>query len=122
MGEESEVMAIMENLLSNAQRHGASPILVEVAEKSGAITVSVADSGKVPELDAGKFFKRGFSSHSDGDGIGLDRARTLADLNGGTVSYEPGANGETSFVFTMPSIDSARQDPEPAVAYTSAAH
>jgi len=107
VGEQSEVMSIVENMLSNAVRHGASPVSLELQEQGPIVYLAVVDSGTVPaEVDTGGFFRRGFSTHKDGEGIGLDRARTLAEQNGGSLSYVPGPKGQTSFVFTIPSAGS----------------
>ncbi len=104
IGEPSEVAAIIDNMLSNAVRHGASPVRIEIQEQGPSVHVAVIDSGKVaPNADVNGFFKRGFTTHQDGDGIGLDRARSLAQQNGGSVDYVPGPRGETSFVLTIPS-------------------
>lgn len=116
LGEESEVLAIVDNLLSNAMRHGADPVEVAIEENAGHVQVRVTDSGKVrdPSQSSG-FFRRGFTSHRDGDGIGLDRARMLAELHNGTVVYEPDDNGKTSFVLTLPNSEIARESAEPKV-------
>jgi len=108
LGEESEVMAIVDNLLSNAMRHGADPVYVDIEEHNGRVQVKVTDSGTITEpVQTNGFFKRGFSSHKDGEGIGLARAQMLAELHNGTVVYEPGDNGKTSFVLTLPNSETA---------------
>ena len=106
VGEQSEVMSIVDNMLSNAVRHGASPVRLELQEQGSIVYLAVIDSGTVPaEVDTGGFFRRGFSTHKEGQGIGLDRARSLAEQNGGSLSYVPGPNGQTSFVLTIPSAE-----------------
>lgn len=117
LGEETEVMAIVDNLLSNAMRHGADPVHVDIEEHAGYIQVRVSDSGRIVDTSsATSFFKRGFTSHRDGDGIGLDRARMLAELHHGTVTYEPGDDGTTSFLLTLPNSETAEfQDDDPKV-------
>lgn len=116
LGEESEVMAIVDNLLSNAMRHGADPVHVSIEEHAGHVQLRVSDSGRVTDpVQASGFFKRGFTSHKDGQGIGLDRARMLAELHHGTVVYEPSADGKTSFVLTLPNSETAEAGDEPRV-------
>lgn len=116
LGEESEVMAIVDNLLSNAMRHGADPVHVAIEEHNGHVQVKVTDSGRITDpTQTSSFFKRGFTSHPDGDGIGLDRARMLAELHHGTVVYEPGDNGKTSFVLTLPNSEIAESNGDPRV-------
>ena len=116
LGEESEVMAIVDNLLSNAMRHGADPVNVAIEEHAGHVQVRVTDSGRITEsVPTSSFFKRGFTSHQDGDGIGLDRARMLAELHHGTVVYEPGDDGKTSFVLTLPNSETIAESGDPKV-------
>ncbi len=116
LGEESEVLAIVDNLLSNAMRHGADPVQVAIEEHSGHVQVRVTDSGRITgAVPTGSFFRRGFTSHKDGDGIGLDRARMLAELHHGTVIYEPGADGKTSFVLTLPNSETVSENGDPKV-------
>ena len=119
IGEPSEIAAIIDNMLSNAVRHGASPVRIEIQEQGPSVHVAVIDSGKVaPNADVNGFFKRGFTTHQDGDGIGLDRARSLAQQNGGSVDYVPGPRGETSFVLTIPSAAGQLEAPaEPDVSW-----
>jgi signal transduction histidine kinase len=121
IGERSEVLSVIDNMLSNAQRHGASPVRLELQEQGPLVHVAVIDSGKVAtDADTNGFFRRGFSTHKDGDGIGLDRARALAELNGGSVNYIPGPNGETSFVFTLPSAAGHHEQARPTAMSWSA--
>ena len=116
LGEESEVMAIVDNLLSNAMRHGADPVQITIDEHLGHVKVRVTDSGRVTDpAQSSSFFKRGFTSHDDGDGIGLDRARMLAELHHGTVVYEPSDDGKTSFVLTLPNSEHASANGDPKV-------
>ncbi|MDH3296635.1 MAG: HAMP domain-containing histidine kinase, partial [Acidimicrobiia bacterium] len=123
IGEETEVMSIIDNMLSNANRHGSGPIRLELQEQGPAVHVAVIDSGKVaPDADTDRFFRRGYTTHKDGEGIGLDRARTLAEQNGGSLRYIPGPKGETSFVLTMPSAAGLHENNKrPAMAWSAPA-
>ena len=116
LGDEGEVLAIVDNLLSNAMRHGADPVHVDIEEHAGHVQVRVSDSGRVTDpVEKSSFFKRGVTSHRDGRGIGLDRARMLAELHQGTVVYEPGDDGKTSFVLTLPNSELAESTSDPKV-------
>jgi PAS domain S-box-containing protein len=92
----SRLTQILVNLLSNARRHGAPPISVQVAAHGNAVELCVADQGPgvSPEF-AGHLFER-FSRASDaarrdprGTGLGLAIVHELTDAHGGEVWYEP---------------------------------
>jgi signal transduction histidine kinase len=87
---------ILVNLLSNARRHGAPPISVQVAAQGDAVELCVADQGPgvAPEF-AGHLFER-FSRATDaarrdprGTGLGLAIVYELTEAHGGDVRYEP---------------------------------
>lgn len=110
-GEESEVLAIVDNLLSNAERHGTDgSVDVEITGGDGVIRLSVSNPGQLPAGDADTIFQRGVTTHPEGQGLGLARARMLADVNGAELRVSPAQAGRTTFVLTM------RSDPPAAVA------
>ena len=100
-GEESEVLAIIDNLLSNAERHGAeTPIGVQITPTADRIRLSVTNGGPEvvhPEL----IFEPGVSTHPDGQGIGLTRARALAVRNEGQLALQPTGDGLTTFTLDL---------------------
>jgi signal transduction histidine kinase len=101
-GEESEVLAIVDNLLSNAERHGEpGPIMVEIAEGDEVTRLSVSNSGRLPAGDPNAVFGRGVTTHPDGQGLGLARARLLADVNGAELRVGPARAGQTTFVLNL---------------------
>jgi PAS domain S-box-containing protein len=97
---------IMVNLLSNALRHGAPPIEIDVVAGAGTVEVRVRDRG--PGVPA-EFLPRLFdhfaradpSSHS-GTGLGTAIAHGLARINGGDLGYEPNQPTGACFVLTLP--------------------
>ncbi len=105
LGEESEVLAIVDNLLSNAERHGGpDPILVEIVDgdrADGATRLSVCNRGELPAGDPDAVFGRGVTTHPDGQGLGLARARMLADVNGAELRVGPAEAGHTTFVLSL---------------------
>ncbi|MEM9566219.1 MAG: ATP-binding protein [Actinomycetota bacterium] len=110
-GEESEVLAIVDNLLANAERHGAGgPIEVEVATGADATRLTVTNSGELRVADPEVVFRRGMTTHPEGRGLGLARARMLAGLNGGDLRVGLAEAGRTSFVLSL------RTEPSTAVA------
>ncbi|MGI9597464.1 MAG: sensor histidine kinase [Acidimicrobiales bacterium] len=101
-GEESEVLAIVDNLLSNAERHGRpGPILVEIGEGGGTTRLSVSNPGQLPVGDPDAVFRRGVTTHPDGEGLGLARARMLAEINGAELRVSPAEAGRTTFVLSL---------------------
>lgn len=103
-GDEMELLAVVENLLANAQRHGRDPIVVEVARHGGSTRLAVTDAGDgIPPIDADSVFHRGVSSHPGGSGLGLSRARRLARRNNATVELESAGPTGTTFVLSMES-------------------
>jgi signal transduction histidine kinase len=100
-GEQSEVLAIVDNLLSNAQRHGhRTPIRVEITEGGGRTTLSVSNRGQ-GVADPVAIFRRGFTSHPDGQGLGLSRAKLLAEMNRGELALVSGRDGRTTFTLEL---------------------
>lgn len=102
-GEESEVLAIIDNLLSNAERHGQrGEILIEIAGGDDVTRVSVSSCGQLP-ADPEAMFTRGRTTHPEGQGLGLARARMLAGVNGADLRVDPARPGRATFVLSLKS-------------------
>lgn len=100
------VERILLNLLSNALKvtPAEGEIMVTAQEQEEYVAVSVKDSG--PGMEAalqGQGFRRFSSgtSPTDGAGVGLFLAHTLAQLHGGTLTAENPSGGGCIFVFTL---------------------
>lgn len=110
-GRQDEVLAVIENLLSNAHRHGRAPVIVEVAQahdegRPESITVTVSDGGgRLPAPVLARRPMRGFSTHPRGQGLGLARARRLAAGNGGWIAARLTAEGRTEFVLSLTALE-----------------
>ncbi|MEL6983038.1 MAG: HAMP domain-containing sensor histidine kinase [Actinomycetota bacterium] len=101
-GEESEVLAIVDNLLTNAERHGdPGPIEISIAGDDDGTRLTVRNPGTLPPGDPDTIFGRGVTSHPDGQGLGLARARMLAEVNGADLRVEPAEAGHISFVLSL---------------------
>ncbi len=101
-GEESEVLAIVDNLLSNADRHGGpGTIVVEISCDDGATRLSVRNKGRLQAESPDAAFERGTTTHPEGQGLGLARARMLADVNGAELRVGPAEAGYTTFVLSL---------------------
>jgi signal transduction histidine kinase len=87
------------NLVENAAKYGAPPIVLAAVAAADRVLLSVADAGPgVPEADREKVFApfyrgaaRGAGPGDDtrrGVGLGLTLARAVAEVHGGTIAME----------------------------------
>jgi signal transduction histidine kinase len=107
---------IVRNLVSNARRYGAAPIGVRGAEVPGAYQITVYDHGEgvaphVEERMFQRFVHQGHQPLLVGSvGLGLSIVRILAEGMSGSAAYER-ADGQTRFIVTFPTAESAILDP-----------
>ena len=101
---------VLGNLLANAIKYGAPPVLVRGGGRGNAFEVAVEDNGPgvAPEFVPHLFerFARSESSRrgaQPGAGLGLAIARRYAEALGADLRYErAGAAGGARFVFSLP--------------------
>jgi signal transduction histidine kinase len=88
---------VVSNLLTNAVRHGAPPIVVAAEQRDRHLRIAVEDTGEgVPDDLRTRLFERFEGGEAtSGTGLGLAIARAYARAHGGDLVYEPaaGANG-----------------------------
>ncbi|MFI0422347.1 sensor histidine kinase [Spongiactinospora sp. 9N601] len=83
---------VVANLVGNALRHGAPPVLLSARGTPNGLEVKVRDHGKgISAEDLPHVFDRFFKAEagrarSEGSGLGLSIARANAQLHGGTIS------------------------------------
>jgi two-component system, OmpR family, osmolarity sensor histidine kinase EnvZ len=87
---------VLGNLLDNAQRHGAPPWTLRLAEQGGEAVVEVEDGGAgIPPAQREplqRAFARGDASRGrPGTGLGLAVVRQAVERLGGRVEFESGA-------------------------------
>jgi signal transduction histidine kinase len=93
---------IVVNLVGNALRYGAAPVVVRARAAGAAVRLEVEDHGPgVPEPVRARLFTRFGAGDPDGTGLGLWIVRQLAEAHGGEAFYEDGAPG-ARFVVTVP--------------------
>lgn len=95
---------IIVNLLGNAARHGAPPVIVSASSGSTGVRISVRDHGPgVPETASPHLFERLGSADSSAQsvGLGLWIVRLLAEAHEGSVEYV-GADPGAEFVVRLP--------------------
>ena len=102
---------VIVNLLSNAGKYAASggEVFVEVAGDGGKATLSVKDHGPgIPRAHQRRIFEKFYriddsiTSGVEGSGIGLALCRQIAELHDGTIRYEPGKSGGSTFIIELP--------------------
>jgi heavy metal sensor kinase len=103
------------NILENAIKYGpgASRISISVARTGNYVDISVEDRGKtIPEDLREKIFERFFridasrSRQAGGSGLGLAIAKWAIEVNGGSVTLQPGQDGGNLFLVRMPAASS----------------
>jgi signal transduction histidine kinase len=102
---------IVSNLLGNAHRHGAPPVLVSAQRMNGELWVTVEDRGQGVSADfVGSLFDRftrGATGSGEGAGLGLSIAQTYARAHGGTLRYEPADPHGARFRLVLPAGEEA---------------
>ncbi len=103
------------NLLGNAAKYGAPPIVVEARPDGDSVRVTVADAGPgVPPHLAGDVFEeftRAPRTGVPGTGLGLFVVRSLARAQGGRAWHEPASGGGAVFGFTLPTAPPMQHRP-----------
>jgi signal transduction histidine kinase len=91
---------IVSNLVGNAVRHGAPPIVLAAEQRDTHLRIAVTDhGGGVPDELRHRLFER-FESGPDahGSGLGLAIARAYAQAHGGDLVYHHDATPRFEFV------------------------
>lgn len=103
------VEQIVENLLSNALRHGAGkPVSIAVLARETAARLEITDGGAgIPREDHERIFdrfQRGPGSGASGFGVGLWVSRQLARAMSGDVTVKSAPGSGSTFTLCLPMI------------------
>jgi signal transduction histidine kinase len=108
MANQLELTRVCDNIIRNAIKHNPPGTTVNVSvESNGSFhIISIADTGKgiAPE-HIEKIFKPGFRvepSNKDGQGLGLDIAKTLIEAMGGEITVKSVLKKGTTFQLKVP--------------------
>jgi signal transduction histidine kinase len=102
---------VIVNLLSNAGKYaaGGGEVIVDVASAGDRAFLSVTDHGPgIPRAHQRRIFEKFYriddsiTSGVEGSGIGLALCRQIAELHDGTIRYEPGKGGGSTFIIELP--------------------
>ncbi|GGY09985.1 hypothetical protein GCM10010510_64970 [Streptomyces anandii JCM 4720] len=99
---------VLANLISNALRHGAAPVVVRATATPGAVVIEVADHGPgIPDDALPHIFDRfhkadAARTRSEGSGLGLAIARENVRLHHGTLFAANLPEGGAVFTLTLP--------------------
>lgn len=114
LADPDHVTRIIANLVSNAKKYGAPPVVVQTEEVVDGVELRVTDRGPgVPEQFVPELFAR-FSrpeAGEGGSGLGLSIVRGLAESNGGRAWYEPASGGGSCFVVLLPPAGGVTEAP-----------
>jgi len=78
-------------------------LIVEAQLLGDQVEVCIADRGcGIPPEVAEKLFSPFFTTKTEGMGMGLNICRSVIEFHGGRLWFEPGAEGGTVFIFTLP--------------------
>ncbi|HWH50167.1 MAG TPA: ATP-binding protein, partial [Gemmatimonadaceae bacterium] len=106
----SQSLRVLCNLLENASRYSppTQPIELGARREEDALLFTVADRGPgVAEADVTRIFEPFFRARNAPPdagraGLGLSIARTLAEIQGGTLTYSPRPGGGSVFALRLP--------------------
>jgi signal transduction histidine kinase len=96
---------VLENLVTNAFRHGGGDVVVRGRRIDGRVAIEVLDDGQEipPEIVPQLFVPFARWSRSEGSGLGLAISRGLVEAHGGTLANRPPAAGRPhAFVVELP--------------------
>ncbi|QJC54077.1 cell wall metabolism sensor histidine kinase WalK [Paenibacillus albicereus] len=107
-----QIDQVLDNLMSNAIKYTLEGGRIELSarlEESGALAVSVKDSGiGIPKRDLARIFDRFYrvdkarSREMGGTGLGLSIAREMIKAHGGTITLESELDAGTTVTFILP--------------------
>ncbi len=103
-GNRPQIESVLINLVDNALRYGAGPVVLRGWEDGALTGVEVEDAGTgISAANQTKVFERFFTTHraTGGTGLGLALARAICRAHGGSLTLES-VPGQTVFRVSLP--------------------
>lgn len=97
------VRQVLSVLVDNSARHGSGAVTVRARDAGRALAIDVSDEGTGPDRDD-LFARRGGAT--DGHGIGLAMARSIAEAEGGRLTLR--RPSPPTFTLLLPAVTSER--------------
>ncbi|AUV84008.1 PAS domain-containing sensor histidine kinase [Salinigranum rubrum] len=98
LADRSRMSTLLENLLRNSVEHGGPDVRVTVGGLADGAGFYVADDGPGIEPDErARVFESGYSTNSDGTGIGLTIVQQIVEAHGWEISVAESADGGARF-------------------------
>jgi signal transduction histidine kinase len=101
----SQLTQVLLNLARNALEAmpDGGTLRMEAAATPRALTLDVTDSGRgIPREIRPRLFEPYYTTKVTGLGLGLALARQIVEAHGGTIEFEPTAEGGSRFRITLP--------------------
>lgn len=116
------IRRVIENLVTNAVKYGASqePIIITIKSLGEEVQIIVHNSGNPISEDEQKFLFRPFQratsaqmSENKGWGLGLTLVRGVVEAHGGAIKVSSSEKDGTSFLITIPQDSRPFSFPQP---------
>ncbi|KAB1193026.1 PAS domain S-box protein [Haloferax sp. MBLA0076] len=92
---------LLENLVSNAIRHGGDDVTVRIGPLDDRSGFYVADDGPgIPASARPRIFEAGFTTSTDGTGIGLSVVQSVINAHGWSIWFDESRDGGARFEIT----------------------
>jgi signal transduction histidine kinase len=95
----NQIHQLFESLLENAVEHGGETVSVEVGSLPDGFYIA-DDGAGIPEQKREAVFRMGYSTHTNGNGLGLNIAAEIADAHDWELSVSASEDGGARFEIT----------------------
>ncbi len=131
MADRRRIVQVLNNLLSNAEKHSpdSSTILVAATQRENQVEISVSDRGRGISADALPHMFLRFADHAakdnrgdyGGSGLGLAICKGIVEAHGGRIwADSEGLGLGAKFAFTLPAFEAATTETVPGSASSAA--